>query len=142
MTPNQLRRRIKWLDPNTPQHLQLSAALNEGAGFNNAWYRSQKEHWLGWLAEYAGPGAYGRTYDPSRDAKFVYNHIQCAPMLFWLAEAIDVPAAVLESAERAILNAPSRNASQCAAFRKIVPWQDIESAVRCKPGNWSHYFTI
>src|SRR5262245_11407403 len=33
------------------------------------WYKTQKEHWLGWLSEYHGPGAYGRRADTRRDAK-------------------------------------------------------------------------
>ena len=34
---------------------------------DGVWYRTQKEHWLGWLSQYEGPGAYGRT-GPARDA--------------------------------------------------------------------------
>lgn len=45
------------------------------------WYRTQKEHWLGWLAEYQTPGGYGRTPDLSRGAQYAYNHILCPPML-------------------------------------------------------------
>jgi hypothetical protein len=26
---------------------------------DGVWYRTQKEHWLGWLSQYHGPGAYG-----------------------------------------------------------------------------------
>ena len=51
------------------------------------WYRTQKEHWLGWLGEYHGPGAYGRAPSEERDARFVYNHIVCPEMLLWLIEA-------------------------------------------------------
>ena len=29
-------------------------------GDPNVWYPNQKEHWLGWLREYDGPGAYDR----------------------------------------------------------------------------------
>lgn len=34
------------------------------------WYTTQKQHWLGWLSEYDGPGAYGRRSGQNRDAKF------------------------------------------------------------------------
>ena len=79
---NKHRRRIRQLDPGTPMHLRLSEALKEGAGFGGAWYTSQKQHWLGWLRDYSGPGAYGRKAKAARGARFVYNHGQCAPMPF------------------------------------------------------------
>lgn len=36
-----------------------------------AWYDTQKEHWLGWLADYDGPGYYGRQHRgaATRDAR-------------------------------------------------------------------------
>lgn len=126
MTPQQLRRRIKRLDPMKPMHKELEQALREGVGFNKAWYSSQKEHWLGWLAEYNGPGAYGRQTGTARDARYIYAHIQCAPMLFWLAEALDVDDGTLEAAFRAVVAAPKRNASQCAALRGVIPWDALE----------------
>lgn len=46
------------------------------------WYRTQKEHWLGWLGDYEGPGAYKRKTGVKRDAKYAYNHIVC-PELLW-----------------------------------------------------------
>lgn len=49
------------------------------------WYTTQKQHWLGWLSHYHGPGAYGRKPGlPKRAARFASNHIVCAPMLLWL----------------------------------------------------------
>jgi hypothetical protein len=129
MRPKVLRHRIKQLDANTPRYRALEIALGEGVGFGTAWYGSQKEHWLGWLAEYSGAGAYGRKLDPARDARFVYNHIQCAPMLFWLIEALGVFEDRLGGISSAIIEAPDANASQCAALRKLVPWSDVEAAL-------------
>ncbi|WP_434480819.1 hypothetical protein [Gemmatimonas sp.] len=40
---------------------------------SNVWYLTQKEHWLGWLGEYDGPGGYSRTSTRKRDAKYAYN---------------------------------------------------------------------
>lgn len=54
------------------------------------WYMTQKEHWLGWLREYDGPGAYGRIAGKQRDARFAYNHIVEPKMLLWLIEAAGV----------------------------------------------------
>ena len=102
-------------------------------GFGNAWYNSQKEHWLGWLAEYDSPGAYGRQTGKPRDAQYIYNHIQCAPMLFWLAEAVEIPADTLEQAFSDIVAAPANNASQCSAFRKLIPWRMIDARLLERP---------
>lgn len=137
MAPRQLRQHIKRLDASTPRHKKLEHALREGVGFGNAWYSSQKEHWLGWLIEYDGLGAYGRQTGKARDARYAYNHIQCAPMLFWLAEALDVGDQELDSAFEAVLAAPRRNASQCAALRKVIPWEalapKLEALSSCGP---------
>jgi hypothetical protein len=61
---------------------------------NEVWYKSQKEHWLGWLSEYDGPGFYGRKTNGSRSAEYAYNHIVCPPMVLWLAEASGVEKSV------------------------------------------------
>jgi hypothetical protein len=124
MTPRTLRAYIKPLPEYLNKTRAMETALREGTGFNKAWYRSQKEHWLGWLAEYDGPGAYGRS-DAKRDARFVYNHIQCAQMLFWLSEALDTPSDILNTTFEAVVAAPNRGAQQCAALRSHLPWDQI-----------------
>ena len=44
------------------QKLRASGVLNDGRA-----ERAQKEHWLGWLGEYDGPGHYGRqTWEDRR----------------------------------------------------------------------------
>lgn len=89
------------------------------------WYGSQKEHLHGWLAEYNGPGAYGRR-DHHGDARQFYQRFQCVAGLLWLAEALGESPEVLRAAVADIDVAGSRNASQCAAFRRRVPWERIE----------------
>lgn len=133
MTPQDLWSRIRNLPYDTPRHLALSKDLSEGAGIGKAWYEHQKQHWEGWLGAYDGPGAYGRKEWASRDAKFIWNHIQCAPMLYWLAEALGLPEADLERAYREVLAAPKRNAPQCAALRRVLPWAMIEDALLRRP---------
>lgn len=102
MKPLVLRAYIRPL----PEYLSRTKALeNEigvGVGYDGAWYRSQKEHWLGWLSEYDGPGAYGRTDATQRNGAYIYNHIQCAPMLFWLSEALGASQERLELAFGAV----------------------------------------
>lgn len=133
MTPRVLRAHIAPLPENPPQYRKLETAIQIGAGFDGAWYRSQKEHWLGWLREYDGPGAYGRGTSTPRRASYVWTHIQCAPMLFWLAEALDAPQATLNVAFEAVINAPGKGASQCAALRKILLWSDIDALLNAWP---------
>jgi hypothetical protein len=103
--------------------------LKNKIGFTRkTWYRHQKEHWQGWLCEYAGSGAYGRK-SGQRDAAFVYNHIRCTPMLMWLAEAAGVPRARLMRALAAAARGSSA-ASQCAALRREIPWLVVEESIR------------
>ena len=74
------------------QFIEAIRTLPEDMPHGNprVWYRTQKEHWLGWLEGYDGPGAYGRT-QANRDAKFAYNHIVEPKMLLWLVDAAGVP---------------------------------------------------
>lgn len=95
------------------------------------WYLTQKEHWLGWLSQYHGPGAYGRKTDIRRDAKFAYNHIMCPPMLLWIIKAAKVPARLQEAARRDSNRAVTRHA-ECAAIRKNVPWSELYKALWVK----------
>ena len=116
MTPQELLFRIQDLPAETPKFRALELALKEGTGYGRAWYLTQKEHWQGWLGEYDGPGAYGRKEWASRDAAFAWNHIVCAPMLFWLVEALGLPEADLDHAFQAVIAANPRGAAQCAVY--------------------------
>ena len=74
-----LLRIIKQSRRNTP----ISNALPAKHG-------SHRAHWIGWLAEYEGPGYYGRKRSRSCSAKHLYQHLHCAPMVIWLAELVGV----------------------------------------------------
>lgn len=130
MTPRVLRAHILPLPADTPRHRELERVIGVGVGDGRAWYRHQKEHWLGWLREYDGPGAYNRGSDKKRDAAFVYNHVQCAPMLFWLSEALSVNDGLLAKAHEAVVQSPPRGASQCASLRDVLPWSTVELALQ------------
>lgn len=130
MTPDQLRAHIRPLPEYLPRTREMERAIGVGAGFDRAWYRSQKQHWLGWLAEYHGPGAYGRTDAAQRNGAYIYNHIQCAPMLFWLCEALGVESGKLDRAFCAVEAARPKGAAQCGALRKEVPWELVEEVIQ------------
>ena len=106
----QLRNAIKLLPADRPKNTP------------GKWYRTQKEHWLGWLREYDGPGFYGRTSRVKRDARFAYNHIVESKMLLWVIRAAGVPSRRLAEARRDERNARSMQAKS-SAVRKSVPWE-------------------
>lgn len=136
MTPQALSQHIERLAVDAPITASYErAAVARGAWTRRSvWYDSQKEHWLGWLREYDGPGFYGRKTWEGRSAQYVYNHVMCPPMLLWLAEAAGVPRTKLLSAKRAANTAPAKQASQCAAIRRSIPWPEVEQAlVRSAP---------
>ena len=95
------------------------------------WYRTQKEHWLGWLREYRGPGYYGREASTRRDAEFVYNHIVEPRMLVWLIDAAGVEPKLVKAAKPAAVRANAMSA-KWAAIRRQVPWEDLASVL------WDH----
>jgi hypothetical protein len=138
MSPRELRRKIMALKAKPPITIAFERALvrqgtrsEEGEG-----YDSQKDHWLGWLSEYDGPGFYGRKAKRGRSAEFAYNHIVCPPMVLWLAEAAGVPRSIVMKAKRIALAAPPSLPSQSAAIRSVVPWAMIETQLskRKSPG--------
>jgi len=123
---------IRPLPYSCPRCTELEKTIGVGVGFSGAWYASQKEHWIGWLSEYDSPGAYGRETKVLRDASYAYNRIQCAPMLFWLSEALGAPEAQIGRAFDAVVKAPRKGASQCPALRKILPWHVVEELLKEK----------
>jgi hypothetical protein len=111
-----------------PERLPISDKFEKASGalsskkHHHVWYSSQKEHWLGWLSHYP----WGKS------AEFVYNHLKCAPMLVWLAEATGVSKAELTKASDAALAALAARvnlSSECAAVRKLIPWRSIKACL-------------
>ncbi len=58
ITANELANHIKTLNSKSPSSDKLERLLREKQLLKKTWYKTQQEHWLGWLAEYSGPGAY------------------------------------------------------------------------------------
>lgn len=95
-------------------------------------YRTQKEHWIGWLSEYDGPGAYGRQTGVKRDAKFAYNHVVQPELLLYLAKASGVNPKLFRAADLAF--AQEKTLMQKAgAIRAIIPWETVAAAL------WANY---
>ena len=100
---------------------------------SQVWYKTQKQHWLGWLSEYDTSGAYGRIAHQNRDAKFAYNHIVCSKMLLYLIKAIPLRQELIDAAEKASENKTTLMA-QSGAIRKVVPWSEIYQALFANEG--------
>lgn len=117
--------------PRSPDDLRRAIAKlpeDERIVDPKVWYKSQKEHWLGWLGAYDGPGAYGRKVTSGRDARFVYNHVVNPQMLFYLVSTSGVEAAVVAEAGRYAEAGPSMMA-RSAWIRRHVPWDLVEAAL-------------
>jgi hypothetical protein len=130
MTPSALARAIRRFRAHLPITAAFEIELAKRRLFDRKrnWYHSQKEHWLGWLSEYNGPGAYGRSRWKGRSAEFVYNHINCPPMALWLGEASGVSSRTVRTAMDNALSAGPNFSSQCAAIRRAIPWEAIAAA--------------
>src|SRR5208282_6445087 len=124
MTPQQLAAKIRKLRETVPITTEFERALTRRGIWSSsrAWYTTQKEHWLGWLNGYDGEGYYHRK-NWHRSAEFVYNHINCPPMVLWLAEASGVPRTKVAKAKQGALSAKPHLPAQSAAIRMTIPWE-------------------
>lgn len=95
---------------------------------HGVWYKTQKEHWLGWLREYDGPGAYGRIPGKNRDARYAYNHVVCPEMLMYLIRVIPLRPDLVTAAEKAYA-AGSTMMEKSGAIRKVVPWEEVDRVI-------------
>lgn len=125
MTPLALKRCLGKLKEHPPHTLALHRALI----VKPVWYTSQREHWLRWLAEYDGPGAYHRK-NHNRDAQFIYNHCCCPPMVLWLGEATGVDEDLVKKAATLAKCSPTNFATSCARIRGVIPWSHILSSIQ------------
>lgn len=127
-TPQELRRKILRLSRASPETDSFSRRwLRKQSGQREQaapWYTHQKQHWLGWLGDYSGAGAYGRA-NWNRSAEFVFNHVVNPQMLIWLAEAVGVDRQMVRRAVRAALTRRSM-AAMSGAVRRVIPWSVIE----------------
>jgi hypothetical protein len=86
MTLERLSRKISGLRPQVPITREFERELERrGMWSTDNWYHSKKEHWLAWLSEYRGPGAYGRK-NGNRTAEFVITTSFVRPWSYGLAK--------------------------------------------------------
>ena len=130
-TPRQLRQAIARLSPSSPitdkftsQWLKLGSKCGQPLR-KVPWWKTEHEHWLGWLKEWDGPGYYGRK-NWKRSAEFIYNHIIHPPLLVFLAEGAKVDQKLIRMATKSALANASSMASMSSAIRHIIPWPVVE----------------
>ena len=120
-------RAIIELLPNHGEYSQKLEAHSLLAINRNPTYKSQKDHWLRWLGDYDGPGFYNRKTHSGRDAKYIYNHIMCSPMVLYLPEALGVSQALIKKAFSEVIKAKDPSmAKQCGIIRKSIPFELVE----------------
>lgn len=116
-----------------PRTERLQARIEIGVGFHGKWYRSQREHWLGWLAAKRIEAELKGEDPASLKARAVWQRLKCMPMMFWLAEAVGLNSTLLDQVEEAASTAAEENGKDCAMHGKVIrgylPWAEMESAI-------------
>jgi hypothetical protein len=130
MTPKQLRQRILKLPVSAPVTEAFEARLAETTtSLREAWYENQREHWLGWLKEYDGPGYYGRS-NWEVNARSVYNRVGNPAMVQWLGEAAGIPTSTVKKAASEAMKLRGSFSRQCGAIRSQITWDMIEDRIK------------
>jgi len=119
-----------------PRTIALEQEIRIGTGFHGKWYRSQKEHWLGYVGyKRALWATQGKNYDMEK-AKSNWRRTHCFPLLFWLAECAGVDSDLLERAEVAARTVAtvigSDHPSHGKAAREELPWLVVQRAILSK----------
>ena len=91
-------------------------------GYNK--YKTQKEHWLGWLNTSTTTGTFPRKSGDAGGARRVYNLIAEPKMLLWLASAAGVGGDLVRAAE-ASSDQVTNLRSKFGAIRKHIPWSAV-----------------
>ncbi|AML52827.1 hypothetical protein [Falsihalocynthiibacter arcticus] len=133
ITQCSLKQFIACFEPAPPRTTALEQKIQIGTGFHGKWYRSQREHWLGWMF-FQDAKALEKGIDPAGlPAKHVWNRLKCSPMMFWLAEVSGVSPSLLEAAENAAIRAtlinPKDGNPHGRLMREVLPWDVIEEAL-------------
>ena len=127
---------VAGFDAVPPRTLALEKRIEIGAGFHGKWYRSQKEHMLGWLLVQEAQ-ARMKGQEPFRvDARGMWGRLKCSPMMFWLAEAGGVSENHLDEAEKAAEAAakinPKDGNPHGKLMRAVLPWELVAEAIRVR----------
>ena len=130
LTQNQLKRIIAAQSAIAARTDRLEKQIRIGVGFHGKWYRSQREHWLGWIVAKERMALQKGENPDAIVARKRWTNLNCIPMMFWLAEVAGVPDEVLTGAESAAVEAAAINDKDCQqhgkAMRVVLPWTGLE----------------
>jgi hypothetical protein len=101
---------------------RMPSTMPQSERFYKSGYDTHKDHWVGWLGAYNGPGYYSRS-NWERDARYVYQHLNCGPMIVWLNEAAGERQTTIRAAIAAMLRAGPRAQTEAKVVRSFLPWE-------------------
>jgi hypothetical protein len=126
----ELKKRITLLPAHPPRAVALQERIQIGVGYHNKWYRSQKEHWLGWIVVKEYKAILKDIPLDTITARMRWSRLNCIPMMFWLAEVAGVDDDTLTEAEEAAILAAQEIPQDCPLhgkiMRQVLPWKMIE----------------
>lgn len=116
---------------------KLEQEIQIGTGFHGKWYRSQREHLLGWLV-FQQCEARRKGIEPEKNlARPMWNRLKCSPLMFWLAESSGVGDELLSKARDAAIEATAINPKDGnphgKMIREILPWEVVEQSILTGP---------
>ncbi|KKL80279.1 hypothetical protein LCGC14_2006340 [marine sediment metagenome] len=122
---------------NPPRTIALEQKIEIGTGFHGKWYRSQREHMLGWLLVQECRERKNGKDPHDASAQGMWSRLKCSPLMFWVAEGAQVLGGVLDEAERAASAAsairPTDGDPHGKMMRGPLPWSVIAKALRSSP---------
>lgn len=138
LTQADLKRYFAAYPAQPPRTTALEQKIKIGTGFHNKWYRSQREHWLGWLVA-KDCEARAKGLDPAQiNAKVRWQHLLCSPAMYWVGECAGVSEERLTQAEAMATEAADiKNKDghpHGTMMRKALPWETVQSAILSGPG--------
>ena len=118
-----------WSGPEFAKLMELlpeAVHIADWQGGEGVWWRSEKEHLIGFFSEMDGVGAYGRA--KAQTAKGGYNQFKDWHGLVWLITALGIDPRRVSNAVYNALDAEEAGKSLqtcAAAIRKEVPWDEV-----------------
>jgi hypothetical protein len=100
-----------------PAEMPLSDRLSKGG------YDTHRDHWIGWLEGYDGPGFYGRS-NSDVDARTVYQRLNNGRMIVWLNEAAgERPGLIRTTIREMTLRGNGLKQTEAKIARAHQPWE-------------------
>jgi hypothetical protein len=108
----ELLRAVRRLPATTPESDRLSKGV----------YATHKDHWIGWLEEYDGPGYYSRS-NWDVDARTVYQRLNNGNMIVWINEAAGESPTRIRLTIAKMLQGGPRKQMMAMIARSFLPWE-------------------